>query len=69
MDRAFDDLAEFDASFEVTGFHLYVHDDVDGWQPTRDFDAPLLGGAHCTAERRSAMTSVTPCGSPYAGRG
>ena len=38
MDRAFDDLAEFEASFEVAGFHLYVHDDVDGWQPTRDFD-------------------------------
>ena len=37
LDRAFDDLAEFDCTFEVTDFHLYVHDDVAGWQPTRDF--------------------------------
>ena len=37
MDQAFEDLAEFDASFEVSGFHLYVHDDVAGWRPTRDF--------------------------------
>lgn len=42
MDRAFDDLAEFECSFEVREFHLYVHDDVDGWQPTRDF--PLGAG-------------------------
>jgi len=37
LDRAFDDLAEFECSFEVAEFHLYVHDDVDGWRPTRDF--------------------------------
>jgi 2'-5' RNA ligase len=37
LDLAFDDLAEFEASFEVGGFHLYEHDAVRGWQPTRDF--------------------------------
>jgi 2'-5' RNA ligase len=37
LDQAFEDLAEFDASFEVSGFHLYVHDQVAGWRPTRDF--------------------------------
>jgi 2'-5' RNA ligase len=37
LDRAFGDLADFECSFEVADFHLYVHDDVDGWQPTRDF--------------------------------
>ena len=42
LDRAFDDLAEFEASFEVAGFHLYVHDDVAGWRPTRDY---VLHGA------------------------
>ncbi len=42
LDRAFDDLAEFEASFEVAGFHLYVHDDVAGWRPTRDY---VLNGA------------------------
>ena len=37
MDQAFDDLAEFECSFDVTSFHLYVHDDAEGWRPTRDF--------------------------------
>jgi 2'-5' RNA ligase len=37
LDRAFEDFAEFDASFGVSGFHLYVHDQVTGWQPTREF--------------------------------
>jgi 2'-5' RNA ligase len=37
MDRAFAELADFEAAYEVTRFHLYVHDDVDGWQPTRDY--------------------------------
>ncbi len=37
MDRAFDELAEFECSFDVTSFHLYVHDDAEGWRPTRDF--------------------------------
>jgi 2'-5' RNA ligase len=41
LDRAFDDLASFEASFPVAGFHLYVHDHVDGWQPTRDFALAL----------------------------
>jgi 2'-5' RNA ligase len=40
MDRAFDDLARFDCAFEVGGFHLYVHDQAQGWRPTREF--PLL---------------------------
>ena len=37
LDRAFSELADFECSFDVTGFHLYVHDDQHGWQPTRDF--------------------------------
>ncbi len=37
MDQAFDELAEFECSFEVTSFHLYVHDAAEGWRPTRDF--------------------------------
>ena len=43
LDRAFAELADFECEFEVTGFHLYVHDDAAGWQPTRDF--PLQGAA------------------------
>ena len=37
LDRAFADLAEFECSFEVTDFHLYVHDEQEGWRATRTF--------------------------------
>lgn len=37
LDRAFEELAGFECEFDVAGFHLYVHDEVVGWQATRDF--------------------------------
>jgi 2'-5' RNA ligase len=37
MDRAFAELADFDCVFDVVGFHLYVHDEREGWRPTREF--------------------------------
>jgi 2'-5' RNA ligase len=37
LDRAFDELGDFDCVFKVTGFHLYVHDPDRGWRATRDF--------------------------------
>ncbi len=37
LDRAFEELADFECLFEVDEFHLYVHDDEAGWQPTREF--------------------------------
>lgn len=37
LDRAFDELAEFECTFPVADVHLYVHDADLGWQPTRDF--------------------------------
>jgi 2'-5' RNA ligase len=37
LDSAFADLADFECSFEVSSFHLYVHDADEGWRPTRDF--------------------------------
>lgn len=37
LDRAFEELADFECEFDVTEFHLYVHDDETGWQPTREF--------------------------------
>lgn len=37
LDRAFSELSDFACDFEVTEFHLYVHDDVSGWQPARTF--------------------------------
>ncbi|WP_017934655.1 2'-5' RNA ligase family protein [Nocardioides sp. Iso805N] len=38
LDRAFSDLADFEARFEVDSFTLYVHDDVDGWVPGHTFE-------------------------------
>src|SRR5262245_19164305 len=37
LDLAFDELASFECDFTVDRFHLYVHDPVVGWVPTRDF--------------------------------
>ena len=43
LDRAFRELADFDCTFEADQFHLYVHDEQDGWQPTRDFPLSPAG--------------------------
>jgi 2'-5' RNA ligase len=43
LDRAFEELSDFECEFDVTGFHLYVHDAEDGWRPTREF--PLEAAA------------------------
>jgi len=40
LDQAFDDLAAFECSFTVERFSLYVHDQEDGWAPTRHFVLP-----------------------------
>lgn len=37
LDQAFDELASFECAFDVSTFHLYVHDEERGWTPTRDF--------------------------------
>jgi len=37
LDRAFRELADFECTFTVDEFHLYVHDDEVGWRPTQDF--------------------------------
>lgn len=37
MDKAFDELAGFDCTFEAGEFHLYRHDEENGWRPARDF--------------------------------
>lgn len=42
LDRAFDELSDFDCTFTVVAFHLYVHDPGLGWKATRDF---ALAGA------------------------
>ncbi|GAA2624572.1 2'-5' RNA ligase family protein [Actinomadura fulvescens] len=37
MDRAFKELAGYEAEFEVWGFSLYEHGDDGVWRPRRDF--------------------------------
>ena len=37
LDEAFGALATFDATFEVTDFHLYEHGDDGVWRPMTDF--------------------------------
>ncbi len=38
MDRAFDELASYECSFEVAAFHLYEHGDDLVWHEVRSFD-------------------------------
>lgn len=41
LDRAFEELATFDATFEMRAFALYEHGSDRVWRPQRDF---MLGG-------------------------
>lgn len=43
LDRAFEELSDFDCAFTVEAFHLYVHDADLGWKATRDY--PLAGSS------------------------
>jgi len=38
MDRAFNELASYECSFEVGAFHLYEHGDDQVWRAVRRFD-------------------------------
>jgi 2'-5' RNA ligase len=37
LERAFTDLQDFDAAFDVSELWMYLHDDASGWQPTKAF--------------------------------
>ena len=43
LDRAFTELAGYEAAFDVDEFWLYVHDEDHGWRPDRAFT--LTGAA------------------------
>ena len=43
LDKAFEELSEFECDFEADRFHLYVHHADEGWVPTRDY--PLTASA------------------------
>ena len=38
LDRAFDELADYDAAFDVDAFTLYVHDVSHGWRADTTFE-------------------------------
>ncbi len=44
LDRAFDELAHFVATFEVRSFHLYVQDGGGTWVPVREFPLGDVAG-------------------------
>ena len=44
LDRAFSELSTFECDFEVDHFSLYVHEDENGWVPTRDFALTAAAG-------------------------
>jgi 2'-5' RNA ligase len=44
LDRAFTELSTFECDFEVDHFSLYVHEDENGWVPTRDFALTAAAG-------------------------
>ena len=37
LDRAFSELGDYQAAFEVEDFWLYMHDERHGWRPTQSF--------------------------------
>jgi 2'-5' RNA ligase len=37
LDRAFQELADYGADFQVDDFWLYMHDERHGWRPTQAF--------------------------------
>ncbi|HET6625605.1 MAG TPA: 2'-5' RNA ligase family protein [Nocardioidaceae bacterium] len=45
LDKAFNELADFECEFEADHFSLYVHGTEKGWQPTRDFALTARGGS------------------------
>jgi 2'-5' RNA ligase len=44
LDRAFDELAQFTATFEVRSFHLYLRDGDGMWVPVREFPLGIPAG-------------------------
>ena len=44
LDRAFAELADYEAAFEVDRFWLYTHDERHGWRPTQSFRLGVPAG-------------------------
>jgi len=37
LDRAYEELSDFECVFDADAFHLYVHTETEGWRPTREY--------------------------------
>jgi 2'-5' RNA ligase len=38
LDKAFEVLSDYECTFDVDAFHLYVHGQDEVWRPYRTFD-------------------------------
>lgn len=52
LDRAFTELAQYEARFRVVAFHVYEHGDDGVWRPAREH--PLGGGTASVDEQHGA---------------
>jgi len=59
LDRAYGDLAEFEARFVISGFQFYEHGDDNVWRPVRDY---LFTGSAVRARTNALLTRVAPEG-------
>jgi len=57
LDRAYDEMAEFEARFVVSGFQFYEHGDDNVWRPVRDF---LFTGSAARARPAASPARVAP---------
>jgi 2'-5' RNA ligase len=57
LDRAFDELADYEASFDVSGFELYRHGSDGVWRPVQRFAFP---DSERPAEREVGSRGISP---------
>jgi len=53
LDRAFEELADYEAGFDVEGFSLYRHGSDGVWRPVRTYE---FGNAGLLDDRAAATT-------------
>lgn len=57
LDRAYDEMAEFEARFVVSGFQFYEHGDDNVWRPVRDY---LFTGSAARPRTVAPLARVAP---------
>ena len=59
LDRAYSEMAHYEAGFRVTGFHVYEHGDDGVWRPVQDYP---LTAADSVATRPDAAPTASAGG-------